>query len=50
MAERTGISMGRLVDLARPGATANPDEIAAIEKATGAEADADTPQTSSSRP
>ena len=43
MAERTGISMGRLVDLARQGATANPDEIAAIEKATGAEADADIP-------
>lgn len=43
MAEQTGISMGRLVDLARQGATAKPEEIAAIEKATGGEAEADIP-------
>jgi hypothetical protein len=43
MAEQTGISMGRLVDLARPGATARPGEIAAIEKATGGEAETDIP-------
>ena len=29
--------MGRLVDLARPGATAKPEEIAAIEEATSGE-------------
>lgn len=34
LAERTGINMGRLVDLARPGSTAKPHEIAAIEQAT----------------
>src|SRR6266571_4519699 len=37
LAARTGIKMGRLVDLARPGATANPEEIAAIEEATSGE-------------
>lgn len=37
MAARSGISMGRLVDLARPGATATPEEIAAIEKTTSGE-------------
>jgi hypothetical protein len=37
LAVRTGIKMGRLVDLARPGATANPEEIAAIEEATNGE-------------
>jgi hypothetical protein len=34
LAERTGINMGRLVDLARSGSTAKPHEIAAIEQAT----------------
>jgi hypothetical protein len=34
LAERTGIKMGRLVDLARTGSTAKPQEIAAIEQAT----------------
>ncbi len=34
LATQTGISMGRLVDLARPGAIANSEEIAAIEEAT----------------
>lgn len=33
---RTGLKMPRLLDLARPGATARPEEIAAIEEATGA--------------
>jgi hypothetical protein len=37
LAAQTGISMGRLVDLARPGATAKPEEITAIEEATSAE-------------
>jgi len=37
LAARTGIKMGRLVDLARPGTTANPEEIAAIEEATSGE-------------
>jgi hypothetical protein len=35
--------MGRLVDLARQGATAKPEEITAIENATGGEAEADIP-------
>ena len=34
LAERTGINMARLVDLARTGSTAKPQEIAAIEQAT----------------
>jgi hypothetical protein len=35
--------MGRLVDLARPGATAKPEEIAAIEEATSGEVATDSP-------
>ena len=37
LATQTGISMGRLVDLARPGATPKSEEIAAIEEATSGE-------------
>jgi hypothetical protein len=37
LAAQTGISMGRLVDLARPGATAKPEEITSIEEATSGE-------------
>ena len=37
LATQTGIDMGRLVDLARPGAIAKPDEITAIEEATSGE-------------
>jgi hypothetical protein len=42
LATQTGISMGRLVDLARPGATAKPEEIAAIEEATSGEVATDS--------
>jgi hypothetical protein len=37
LAAQTGISMGRLVDLARPDAIAKPEEINAIEQATSGE-------------
>jgi hypothetical protein len=36
LAGRTGLEMPRLLDLARPGATARPEEVAAIEEVTGA--------------
>jgi hypothetical protein len=43
LSAQTGISMGRLVDLARPGATARPEEITAIEKATSGEVATNSP-------
>jgi hypothetical protein len=38
LSARTGLDMPRLLDLARPGASASPQEIAAIEGATGTSA------------
>jgi hypothetical protein len=43
LAERTGINMGRLLDLARPGSTAKPQEITAIEQATNGTAATSSP-------
>lgn len=42
LAANTGIKRGRLVDLARPGATPSADETAAIELATGKQVAADS--------
>jgi hypothetical protein len=36
LSDRTGLTMGRLLDLSRPGAVASPEEIAAIGAVTGA--------------
>lgn len=43
LAAQTGIGMGQLVDLARPGAIAKPDEITAIEEATSGEVATNSP-------